>query len=393
MQIIEKNYKFFISLLFILIIGIFICKIKGYGSDIDTYALIKTFLNLIENGTYTPSRYYGHPISEIILGYLSYNFGAFTTSFICYLLFIISLYFFYACFANNIKLNDLYLFLILCVSNPILIFDNTNVSDFQLAMFFFSGGIYAYKKEKSLYIPLLFGLAIGTRLSFALFVILFFLYEYYFSNQINKRRIFYNLFYSLTIGSLFYLTMIFQSHLSLVFIKNTGGPPLNILELLPRFFYKVYYLFGKFGFFFIIFIFLFKSKKLYKIFLSSKFLIFFIIINFLVFLFIPTKTAVISIPLIFLYIIIINNFNKKIITVLIFLNFISWFLSYEIINIKYKYQDICQPIHAISAKIEFKLIDGEFFKMLKNNRNVVLCHSKQLNSKVGYKYLNGLKIK
>ena len=393
MQIIKKNSIFFVSILFTIIIGIFICKIKGYGSDIDTYSLIKTFLNIIENGTYNPSRYYGHPIPEVLLGYLSYNFGAFVTSYFCYLMFIFSLYFFYVSFANDKKLDNLYIFILLCISNPILLFDNTNISDFQLSMFFFSAGIYASKKNKKFLIPLLFGLTIASRLSFALFVILFLFHEYYFSGQKDKKQILINLFYSLMIGSIFYITVFYQSHLSLAFIKNTGGPPLNFLELAPRFFYKIYYLMGKFGFIFIIFIFVSKISKIYKIFVLSNFLYLFIMINLLVFFFIPTKTAIISIFLIFLYIIIINNFNKKMIFFLITINFISWFFSYEIININYKYQKICEPIQAISAKIDFRLTNGEFMKMLKKNENIVFCHSKQFSSEVEDKYLDGKKIK
>ena len=393
MQIIKKNSIFFVSILFTIIIGIFICKIKGYGSDIDTYSLIKTFLNIIENGTYNPSRYYGHPIPEVLLGYLSYNFGAFITSFFCYLMFIFSLYFFYVSFSNDKKLDNLYIFILLCISNPILLFDNTNISDFQLSMFFFSAGIYASKKDVKIIVPLLFGLTIASRLSFTLFVILFLSYEYYFSNQKNKKQILFNLFYSLIIGSIFYLTVFYQSHLSLAFIKNTGGPPLNLLELIPRFFYKIYYLIGKFGFIFIIFIFFSKVNKIYKIFVLSNFLYLFIITNLLIFFFIPTKTAIISIFLIFLYIIIISNFNKKMIFFLIILNFISWFFSYEIININYKYKEICKPIQAISAKIDFKLTNGEFKKMIKKNEDIVFCHSKQFSSEIAEKYLNGKKIK
>ena len=395
MQIIKKNYTFFISISFLVIIGIFICKIKGYGSDIDAYSLIKTFLGVIDNGAYSPSRYYGHPVPEILIGFLAYNFGSLITSFFCYSIFIASLYFFYSSFSDNKISNNIYLFLFLCVSNPILIFDNTNISDFQLAMFFFSAGIYCYKKKKNYFVPLLFGLSIGSRLNFTLFIILFFLYEYYFSDKKDKKKIIFESFYSLFIGGLFYLNVFFQSHLNLSFIKNTGGPALEFMEIFPRFFYKIYYSIGKFSFIFIFFIFLFSflKKKNTKIFSSSKFILAFIVTNLLVFLFIPSKTAILSISIIFLYLIIINNYKKKTILVLIFLNFFSWVLSYEILNIKYKNQNICDPIQAISAQIKFKTTSGEFLKMIENNKNVVFCSSKQFNDQRSYKYLNGKKIK
>ena len=167
------------------------------------------------------------------------------------------------------------------------------------------------------------------------------------------------------------------------------------MEIFPRFFYKIYYSIGKFSFIFIFFIFLFSflKKKNTKIFSSSKFILAFIVTNLLVFLFIPSKTAILSISIIFLYLIIINNYKKKTILVLIFLNFFSWVLSYEILNIKYKNQNICDPIQAISAQIKFKTTSGEFLKMIENNKNVVFCSSKQFNDQRSYKYLNGKKIK
>lgn len=395
MQIIKKNYTFFIVISFLLCIGIYICKIKGYGSDIDTYSLIKTFLGVIDDGNYSPSRYYGHPVPEILIGFLAYNFGSLITAFFCYSIFLTSLYFFYKSFSDSKSSNNIYFFLFLCVSNPILLFDNTNISDFQLAMFFFSSGIFCYKKKRKYFVPLLFGLSIGSRLSFTLFIILFFLHEYHFSDKKDKKEIIVQSAYSLFIGGLFYLNVFFQSHLNLSFIKNTGGPPLNLIDILPRFFYKIYYLIGKFSFIFIFLIFLlsFFKKKAIKIFSSSKFILTFILANLLVFLLIPSKTAILSISIIFLYLIIINNYQKKTLLIIIFLNFFSWVLSYEVIDIKYKNQKICDPIHAISAKIKFKVTSGEFLKMTKNNKNIIFCHSEQFNDQRSYKYLNGKKIK
>ena len=47
-----KNRKLIkiISSSFLLILGLFISSHKGYGDDIDSRALISTFINMIENG-------------------------------------------------------------------------------------------------------------------------------------------------------------------------------------------------------------------------------------------------------------------------------------------------------------------------------------------------------
>ena len=64
----------------LIILGIFTSVHRGYGDDIDSFALILTFINLLENGVYTPSRYYGYPFAELFYGFSGYYLGSFYSS-------------------------------------------------------------------------------------------------------------------------------------------------------------------------------------------------------------------------------------------------------------------------------------------------------------------------
>ena len=107
-MILKKNFfltqKLFIYFILILF-GIYFSFIKGYGQDIDTWREVYSYLELRETGKYIPSRWnlYGHPLAELILGFLTYYLDTFFVNFFIYVLFIASLYFFFITFSKNNK--------------------------------------------------------------------------------------------------------------------------------------------------------------------------------------------------------------------------------------------------------------------------------------------------
>ncbi len=56
----------------------------------------------------------------------------------------------------------------------------------------------------------------------------------------------------------------------------------------------------------------------------------------------------------------------------IFLNFLSWFISYEFLKINYKDNSLCAPKHAISASFEFNLTKGAV-RNFYDTRKMILC--------------------
>ena len=303
----------------------FTLQINYYGSDHDTYAIIYSFLSVVDYGEYSPSRTFGFPLAELIIGSLVYYIGPFTTKYITTFLFITSLFLFYHSFKKekddhlNFKL-----FLILCLSNSILILDNINLTDYPIALFFLSLGFFLFSKKKFNLALLFFALCIASRLNFIAFVYLFYLFQTKFkSTEIIKFLK--SLFIITIIGGIFYLPYLLKHNFSSELISKThtlGGLRFEtdqqlqfmLYEMASRFFYKIIKIFGVPSFILIIcgLIFIVVTNDYRKFLKKNIFEIIIIIFNLFLFFLLPTKTSIISLVTIFSYIIIIKYFNKKI---------------------------------------------------------------------------------
>lgn len=389
----KKNINLILIIFIFLLIGIITSIYKGYGDDLDSHALILSYINIYENGIYSASRFYGSPFAEFFYGFIGYNYGSFLGSFLSYIFFTCSVIFLLIGFSEKkIKFNDLSLFVILCFSNPVLYLDNTNPSDYPLSLFFFSLGIFLFKKHEKLFSIIFFALAIATRANYALFILGYLLYEILCKKDDFKINLCV-LIYSFLIGSLFYLPILIQYKLSLSFISNGGGPDLTLASLIPRFIYKIYLSLGVFSSIFILFFIIFNFKKFIKLILEYKTIALLIFLNLAIFMFMPTKTSIISLFVVLIYILVFKLFNKKLyLYVLILLNFIYYFSSYNIFSFEYKYSEKCSPIEAIGAKIDFKISKGYLFERTIKMKNQIECASSQFNDQ-SIKYMSGKKIR
>ena len=90
--------------------------------------------------------------------------------------------------------------------------------------------------------------------------------------------------------------------------------------------------------------------------------------------FTPTKTLLLNPFIIFFYILFFIHLKKKIIYGIIILNFITWFISFDLLNIKYKNNNICEARVAMSAEFNFSLKHGEFIKYI-NHPSYSGCYS------------------
>ena len=68
-KILNIKFLLFSLLLFLIIAGIYLCYFNNYGYDWDTYAMINTFYNVLENKNYFRSRGYGYLVPEIGIGF------------------------------------------------------------------------------------------------------------------------------------------------------------------------------------------------------------------------------------------------------------------------------------------------------------------------------------
>ena len=399
----NKNY---LPIFFFFIIGLFISLKRGSNfSDGDSFDVILSFLNFIDYGFYSPSRgAYGHLVPEFIIGFFAYNFGTPISNLICFLFFFSSIFILAKTF--DLTREKIILFYILTLSNFLLLSENTNSIDYPIALFFFSSGIFFLKKDKVLITSLFFGLAIISRANFVIFIypiiLIYFIYKNI--NQQNILKFLSICFLSTFIGICFFIPTLYFYDFSIDFIKIPfltksetpgwyGGPELSFASLLPRFVYKIYLIIGVFSSFIFLFILIFNFKKIF-IFKSLDKAIFFYIIfsNILMFFFMPVKTLLLNPFIIFSYLLLLKSIDNKIISLLIILNIFQWFFSYDILDIKYKKQDLCFAKHAISAQFNLSPASGSFIKFLKQTDEQSLCYSKFMRE-YSYQFQNNLPLK
>ena len=139
-----KKSDYFI-LIIILSLGIFFAYHRGSNfSDGDAYSVILAYLNYFTEGIYNPSRgAYGHPIPELLIGFISYNFTP-ISNVLCFSLFFFSILILFRTYFVSEK--NIALFVLLIVSNSYLFLENTNSTDYPVAFFFFSLGLFFLKK-------------------------------------------------------------------------------------------------------------------------------------------------------------------------------------------------------------------------------------------------------
>lgn len=365
--IISKHLSNFLILLFILV-GFYLCYIGGYGSDEDTLPMIYVFEARLADGRFVTSRFTSYPIPEIGIGFLSYFFGSFAANSVTYFFHLLSLFFIYFSFQKKIDFEKLKLFLILSLSSPILFFENLEPMDYSWAFLFFSVGTFFFSKKIFELAILSFGFAIGCRINFVLFILLF-IYFYNFSENINfKKRslIFLNTF---IIGGLFYLPVWFDNSFNLNWITSARPVEQGLLGLFARFSYKSVMTFGIIQFFLIIY--LLTKLKFNKNF-DLKLLLILTISNFALFLYIPAEKSYLQPAIIFLNLILIDKIKKNILVLLILLNLTSWIISYDFLKIEHKDNSLCGPKHAVSASFEFNFTKGAV-KNFYDTRKMILC--------------------
>ena len=402
-----KKIAFKIPILVFLLLGFLVSFYRGSNfSDGDSFSIILAYLDYIDFGKYNASRgAYGHPIPEFIIGFFSYNFGTPFSNIICFTFFFGSIYIIFKTFIKK-DIYNLLLFYSLILSNYLLFIENTNSIDYPIAIFFFSLGLFFLKKSNFFLCSIFFGFAIASRANFVVFIypsIIIFLYQdnLNFSMVIKIIKIF---VLTSFFGIIFYFPVFHTNDYSLSFIKIPfltesdspgwyGGPSLEMKALIPRFVYKIYKMLGVFSVFVFIYLFFFKFKKLFS-FRQNDNRIFYLIsiLNLSLFYFMPVKTLLINPFIIFTYVLIFHNFEKKIIYLLIFFNLLQWFISYSILDIKYKNQEICFAKEAISAKIILNVEKGDFINYVLNNKNYSECYSQYMR-KYSYEFKKNLPLR
>ncbi len=385
----RKSFRLeFIILFIFLIFGVYLSFNSGYGSDEDTLALIGAYESMMGGEKLMASRFTPYPVAEIGIGFLSYQLGSWASNLSTFIFSILSYLFFFKAVENKTNLQSIAIFIILCLSNPTLFYDNLEPIDYSWALLPFSIGIFFLKKNRFELAIIFFGISIGARINFVLFVfIAIILFSYNPILKIKNKLILFSA--SFFIGGLFYLPIWFSNGLSLSWLTAVTPNDQGYFGLLARFFYKTILSLTVIGIIFIIINFF--RKKNFIIFDNLIFILGIIISNLILFFFIPAEISYLQPFIVALYYLLYKNFSKKIISILVILNLFSWISEVDFLKINYKSQDKCNNIQAVSAEINLDIKEGRYFQF-RNSRNKISCWIKD-DSERSKKILSGKALK
>ena len=371
-----QSYKINIILLTLVCsFGFYLSFVSGYGSDEDTLPLIGAFESMLSGDRVMASRFTPYPVAEIGIGFLSYQLGCWAANSVTFFFVILGCSLFYISLKKKYDFNDLVLFIILCLSSPVLFFDNIEPIDYSWAFVFLAIGTFFLKKKYFDLAVIFFGICIGTRINFVIFV-LFIIYYLEISKEEKKTRKVLIFLGSFFIGGLFYLTIWFQHGFGIEWLTAVTPNNQGIFGLAARFFYKIITSVTLLSFIFlsVILFITIKDKKFIQLFhfKNSKLILSLIFSNLILFFFIPAEISYLQPFLICLYFFVYNNFDKKIIYILILINFFSWFVDVDFLKIKYKSKNKCNNVEAVDANVNIHIKHGRYFEFV-NSRDKIKC--------------------
>ena len=262
--------------------------------------------------------------------------------------------------------------------------------DYSWALLFFSLGLFSYSKKYFEFAVLFFGLCIGTRINFTIFVIaalVFFPLEY--KNFVYKKLSI--ILISIFIGGLFYVPIWYQNQFGLEWL--TAARPLDqgFLGLLVRFLYKISHAIGLYLVIFLFFLLVLKKIKLKNL-IENKSIFFLILSNCLLFLYIPAELGYLQIFLISTYFFLAKYCDKKLLLIIVFTNLIGWIVNFDFVKIEHRYKNKCEAVQATGASINFHFKEGSFKKFL-DTRSMIECWVTDKNSNYGKKIISGAALK
>ena len=212
-------------------------------------------------------------------------------------------------------------------------------------------------------------------------------YEYKIST-LRRITIFTSIFF---ISGLFYLPIWYDNSFSLDWLTAARPTEQGLIGIFSRFFYKIFLAIGLIQLI-LIFVTFLRSKIIILNFYKNKVIFFVILLNTLLFLYIPAELSYLQPAIIFLYFFITKYFDKRTIYLIIFLNFFSWLINYNFLEIKYKSYEICASKEAISARVKFTLERGAYKNFLET-RKMIECWAYDTYEERSKKILSGKALK
>ena len=373
--------SFFGLLVFLILLfffGSFLSITSNYGGDNDTYLMLRTFDSLIKGNGYIPSRFTGYPVAEIGIGFIAYYFGSWLNNLLSFALFLVSLILIYKTLTENKNNISFVIFLLLCVSNPVLFFDNIAPMDYSLALIFFSLGLFFLKKRDFVFSVLFFGISTGARPNFLLFSIIAILFIKL-ENPIPKYQKFSLTITTIFIGALFYVPVWFNNGLGLDWLTAVRPMTQGYAGLTARFIYKTWMAIGLLVLPFSIYI-LIRSFQKIKYLKNLKLIILLILGNLVIYLNIPADRSYLQLSMILFFFLLSISPLRNLIAIVV-INVLSWFILINPFTFSFRSDNPCDYLEAISAEFKPNFSEGELFIFFEG-QNESICYQDYIENRV-----------
>ena len=252
--------------------------IQGYiGSDWDSYALIGTVNNYVQDSVYLPSRPPGFPLYEVFLSFLFKISIIFNLQFekvflMLHFLILLSNNFLIFKFFERENVSKFIYFYLITLS-PVYLVSGFSIIDYQAGLFFGLLAIYTtiYLQNNSLTVPFLLSISIGIRLSnliFSIAVIALFIYLQKSKREILNLVVLTSFFTSVIYGIAYFslwsttLSSSMDTPSDMVCIFNLTNTDHSTIYRLGRFLLKQIDFFGIVGFVIVLFLIFNMSKSI-----------------------------------------------------------------------------------------------------------------------------------
>ena len=361
----------------------------NYGGDNDTYHMLGTFLHILKAGDYTPSRFTGYPVAEIGIGALAWMGGSALSNLITYALFVIAVVLFPLGLKSGFgSPTRTWAFLAMVLTAPVLAFDNTQTMDYSWTLVFWVIGNLCLRRSQNQAMAIIpMALSIGSRPSFAIFVVTSILmirpdHGRQPETRWNalKQRI-PTVAATLFSGGLFYLPAWLKNGFGLSWISASPPDNQGAIGVVARFFYKTMITIGIWQACIILAIGILLTLKRHHLNRTwttlqasdTSFLLAVVSLNLLIFARIPAELSYLQPALICIFYYIAQMRTQAfawISMALASLNLTNWFIQPKIVDIRYQTDDLCEKVVAMDASINLGIEPGRLTKNRKNLERV-----------------------
>ncbi len=224
---------------------------SGYGTDPDTYLMIRAGRDVLQHGHYAPSRPPGYLVAEILIAAESLLGGFYLSNFVSAVLGASTLVMFWRLLTLRFSRGDSILMTILVGVNPYFVVAASSSMDYVYSLFFGLLGLHLFKRDRPYLGAIALALAVSSRLSNVLILsvaYLYFVHQRYASRDFKGlRRLALSALLGIAATALLFTPSYIAYHHSLRFLTYAIGD-WTFVGHLYRWGYKNLYLIGLFSF-------------------------------------------------------------------------------------------------------------------------------------------------